>query len=133
MTGPPSSLPPSKAAPPVRHHSSPNFPVIYPPLHYSITPFLLHPMKHPSASLLLAGLLAGLSLSPAFAGAPVTASSKDVLMPTPAHDDWYLKLGVYMWTSSVSGDAGIGGVTFPADMKFKDILEELDFGYQGYF
>lgn len=70
----------------------------------------------------------------AIAGTPVT-SEKSVVIPAapPAQDEWYLTVAAYLWTSAVDGTTGVGTTSISADTSIKDVLEELDFGYMGYF
>jgi len=47
-------------------------------------------------------------------------------------DDTWTDVGVYAFMTDVDGDVEIGNVTSDVDVPFKDILENLDFGFMGY-
>lgn len=80
---------------------------------------------------LFASSLALALLTPAIAG---TLPDKSVVIPpAPPEKAWWVSFASDTWLSRVDGDIGIKGLTAPADMSLKDLLDELDFAYMGRF
>jgi hypothetical protein len=80
------------------------------------------------ATTIVATLLATGSL---FAGPSMYDEPKAPL--PPAEDPWEFELIPYMWMPDLSGTVGIGGLTSAVDVKFEDILDNLDMVLSGAF
>ncbi len=57
-----------------------------------------------------------------------------LLLATPvfAEKEPWTDVGVYLFATSIEGDATIGNVETDIDMDFSDIMENLDIGFMGY-
>ncbi len=49
----------------------------------------------------------------------------DISGPPPTPDEWEFRLGLPLWVSGLSGDAGILGRSANVDLKFEDVLTQL--------
>jgi hypothetical protein len=68
-----------------------------------------------------------LSALPALAGSPA-----ETPIATPAApSEWTCGVIVYGWVEGLDGDAGVKGFTLPVDVKFNEILDNLDFAAMG--
>jgi opacity protein-like surface antigen len=51
----------------------------------------------------------------------------------PNNDGWDIQFRPYLWTASIDGTAGVGGVEAPIDIDFSDLLDALDFTWSSTF
>jgi hypothetical protein len=48
-------------------------------------------------------------------------------------EEWEFYLTPYLWMSSIEGDISVAGKSYPMDMSFSDILDQLDLAFMGRF
>jgi len=71
-----------------------------------------------------------LSVAPAFAGSAAPTVAQPIT-PAAASSEWSVRLSLYGWLESLNGDAGVRGFTVPVDVKFSDLLSNLDIAFMG--
>ena len=45
--------------------------------------------------------------------------------------DWQFRTALYGWAQSLDGDVTVRGFTAPVDLKFSDLLQDLDMAFMG--
>jgi hypothetical protein len=80
---------------------------------------------------LLASALLATSLA-SFAGttAPLVESPAPPVVRTES-SDWSWRVALYGWAQSLDGDVTVRGFSAPVDLKFSDLLEDLDMAFMG--
>jgi hypothetical protein len=85
-------------------------------------------MKTKTISTLASSLL--LASIPAFAGSTMPSTGSDVITTT-TDSGWNVRAAAYGWFTAMDGDVTIRGNTAPVDVKFKDIIDKIDFAFMG--
>lgn len=82
----------------------------------------------------LKSVLVGACVLVACSAGVVRAGTGDYVEPLdspayvdPNNDGWDIQFRPYLWTASIDGTAGVGGVESPVDVEFSDLLDALDF------
>ena len=71
----------------------------------------------------------GLTIPAALAGTTIPS----VEAPPTSSSPWTYQSDLYVWGQSLSGTTGIGGFTAPMEVRFKDLLKNLNFCMMGAF
>ncbi len=74
----------------------------------------------------------GVALAASASAGTVLEGNPVVLSENPRTKEWWGTLSGYGWVSAVEGDIGLRGLTAPADVSMKEVLEDLDFAYMGF-
>jgi hypothetical protein len=85
-------------------------------------------MKIKTISIIVSSLL--IASLPAFAGSTMTSTDSNSITTT-TDSGWNVRTNMYGWATSMNGDVTVKGFTAPADVKFSDILDKIDFAFMG--
>ena len=68
----------------------------------------------------------------AIAGTPTPPPVETPVAYTTAEtSDWQFRTALYGWAQSLDGDVTVRGFTAPVDLKFSDLLQDLDMAFMG--
>jgi len=76
----------------------------------------------------IAGSLLAASL-PASAGSTMPSTNSGTIATTAS--GWDVRTALYGWATAMDGEATVRGFTAPVDVKFSDILDNIDFAFMG--
>jgi hypothetical protein len=91
------------------------------------------PNQPSTRNLALKTKIAPLQPEPPHSTSDVPAEAETLTPQTPSADEWEFQLTPYIWFEGLEGDVGVGNLIASVDVKFRDIIDELNFGLMGTF